>query len=193
MSAVMNDWILPHRITVDEYYRMAEASILPPDARVELIEGVIIDMAPIGSSHAGTVNQLTALLWKAAGDLAQVRPELVVRLGDFSEPQPDIALVKPRADFYKGKHPTADDTLLLIEVSESILRYDLEVKAALYARHDIPEYWIADLQNKQLRLFRSPRDGKYTDLTSIPEPRGISPMCLPAMNIDLSGVFSSTE
>ena len=118
MSAVMNDWILRHRITVDEYYRMAEVGILPPGARVELIEGEIIDMAPIGSGHGGTVSQLNRLLHEAVGDRAYVLPQLVVRLSDISEPQPDLALIKPRADFYKKKHPGPADTFLIIEVSE---------------------------------------------------------------------------
>src|SRR4030088_3167356 len=105
MSAVMNDWIPRHRITVDEYYRMAEVGILPPDARVELIEGEIIDMAPIGSGHGGTVAQVAQLLQDAARGRAQVFVQSEIRLSDISEPQPDFALVRPRADFYKKKHP----------------------------------------------------------------------------------------
>src|ERR1700716_4093714 len=103
MSAVMNDWIHRHRITVDEYYRMAEVGILPPDARVELIEGEIIDMAPSGSGHGGTIMQLVELLRDAARGRAQVLVQSEIRLSDMSEPQPDFALVKPRADFYKKK------------------------------------------------------------------------------------------
>src|SRR5438105_8656124 len=101
MSAVMSDWILRHRITVDDYYRMAEVGILPPDARVELIEGEIIDMAPVGTGHGGTVAQLDQLLHDAARGRAQLRVQLPIRLSDISEPEPDFALVKPRADFYK--------------------------------------------------------------------------------------------
>src|ERR1700730_13797997 len=105
MSAVMNDWILRHRVTVDEYYRMAEVGILPPDARVELIEGEIIDMASIGPGHGGTVMQLDRLLQRAVGDRAYVFVQSPELLSDISEPQPDLALVKPRSDLYKIRHP----------------------------------------------------------------------------------------
>jgi Uma2 family endonuclease len=189
MSAVMNDWILRHRITVGEYYRMAEVGILAPDARVELIEGEIIDMAPIGSGHAGTVSQLNQLLLRAVGDRAHVLPQLVVRLSDISEPQPDLVLVKPRADFYKKKHPGPADTFLIIEVSESSLRYDLQLKAPLYARHAIPEYWIIDLPGRQVRFFRSPEAGQYTNVTSSATPGVVAPVALPEVQIDLTHVL----
>jgi Uma2 family endonuclease len=189
MSAVMNDWILRHRITVDEYYRMAEVGILPPDARVELIEGEIIDMAPIGTGHTGTIAQLNQLLQNAVGDRAYVLPQLVVRLSDISEPQPDFALVKPRADFYKKKHPGPADTFLIIEVSESSLRYDLQIKAPLYARHAVPEYWIIDLKGRQVRFFRSPESGQYADVTSTDAPGIAAPVALPEVQIDLTHVL----
>ena len=188
MSAVMNDWILRHRITVDEYYRMAEVGILAPDARVELIEGEIIDMPPIGTGHAGTVAQLARLLLEAVGDRAQV-PQLVVRLSDISEPQPDLALVRRRDDFYKKKHPGPADTFLIIEVSESSLRYDLQLKAPLYARHGVPEYWVIDLPGRQVRFFRSPEAGQYTAVTSSATPGVVAPVALPEVRIDLTHVL----
>src|SRR6266702_3964041 len=186
MSVVMSDWILRHRITVDEYYRMAEVGILPPDARVELIEGEIIDMAPIGTGHGGTVAQLIRLLLSAVGDRAHLLAQLPVRLSDISEPEPDCALVKSRADFYKKKHPGPDDTFLIIEVSESSLRYDVQVKAPLYARHGIPEYWVIDLPGRQVRFFRSPEAGQYTDVTSTGAPGVVAPVALPEVQIDLT-------
>jgi Uma2 family endonuclease len=189
MSAVMNDWILRHRITVDEYYRMAEVGILPPDARVELIEGEIIDMAPIGTGHGGTVAQLDQLLHDAARGRAQMRVQLPVRLSDISEPEPDFALVKPRADFYKKKHPGPADTFLIIEVSESSLRYDLQLKAPLYARHGISEYWVIDLKGRQVRFFRSPESGQYADVTSTGTPGVVAPVALPDVKIDLTHVL----
>ena len=189
MSAVMNDWILRHRITVDEYYRMAEVGILPPGARVELIEGEIIDMAPVGTGHGGTVGQLDQLLHDAARGRAHVLAQLPVRLSDISEPEPDFALVKPRADFYKKKHPGPADTYLIIEVSESSLRYDLQVKAPLYARHGIPEYWVIDLKGRQVRFFRSPGSGQYADVTSTGTPGVVAPVALPDVQIDLTHVL----
>jgi len=185
----MNDWILRHRITVDEYYRMAEVGILPPDARVELIEGEIIDMAPVGTGHVGEVVQLTELLLDVTRGRAQVLVQLPVRLSDISEPEPDFALVKPRTDFYKKKHPGPADTFLIIEVSESSLRYDLQVKAPLYARHGVPEYWIIDLQGRQVRFFRSPDAGQYADVTSTGTPGVVAPVALPDVKIDLTHVL----
>jgi Uma2 family endonuclease len=189
MSAVMNDWIPRHRITVDEYYRMAEVGILPPGARVELIEGEIIDMAPIGSGHGGTVMQLNELLRDAARGRAQVLVQAEIRLSDISEPQPDFALVKPRADFYKNKHPGPADTFLIIEVSESSLRYDVQVKAPLYARHGVPEYWVVDLNRRQVTFFRSPEAGQYADVTSTDAPGVLAPAALPEVHIDLTHVL----
>ena len=185
----MNDWIPRHRITVDEYYRMAEVGILPPDARVELIEGEIIDMAPIGSGHGGTVAQVAQLLQDAARGRAQVFVQSEIRLSDISEPQPDFALVRPRADFYKKKHPGPLDTFLIIEVSESTLRYDREVKAPLYARHGVPEYWVIDLKGRQVRFFRSPDSGQYADVSSTGTPGVVAPVALPEVKIDLTQVL----
>jgi Uma2 family endonuclease len=176
-------------ITVEEYHRMAEVGLLNEDSRVELIEGEIIDMAPIGTGHGGTVMQLDQLLQDAARGHAYVLAQLVVRLSDISEPQPDFALVKPRADFYKKKHPGPADTFLIIEVSESSLRYDLQVKAPLYARHGIPEYWIIDMKGRRVRFFRSPESGQYADVTSTGTPGVVGPVALPEVQIDLTHVL----
>jgi Uma2 family endonuclease len=189
MSAVMNELFRRHRITVDEYYRMAEEGILPPDARVELIEGEVIDMAPIGTEHGSTVTHLSRILLQAVGDGADVRTQQVVRLSDRSEPQPDISLVKLRDDFYKKKHPGAEDALLLIEVSETSLRYDLEIKASLYARYKVPEYWVVDLQGRQFRLCREPKAGQYTDVTTASGPGIVTPVALPGVQIDLTRIL----
>jgi Uma2 family endonuclease len=186
MSAVMNDWIRRHRITVDEYYRMAELGILQPDARVELIEGEIIDMAPIGAGHGGTVTQLGQLLSNAAGDLACVLTQQVIRLSDICEPQPDLALVKPKVDLYKKKHPGPSDTLLIIEVSEASLRYDVQIKAPLYALHGVPEFWVVDLKGRAIRFFRSPQSGEYMDVTSTSEPGLVTPAALSGVLIGLT-------
>lgn len=162
MSVDAGVWPRPHRLTVDEYYRMAEAGVLSPDDRVELIEGEIVDMAPIGSGHAAVVRLLTKKLVVAAGARAEVSVQSPLRLGAESEPHPDIALLMPRADSYSARHPTSDDVLLIIEVSESTLHFDLDVKAELYARHRIPEYWVVDLIDDTLHVHRAPRGRAYT-------------------------------
>jgi Uma2 family endonuclease len=189
MGVVMSDWIPRHRISVDEYYKMAEAGLLAPDARVELIEGEIIDMPPIGSTHAGTVLLLTRRLSHAVGDFAYVSAQSPVRLSDFSEPQPDLVLLKPRSDFYRTGHPTAGDTLLLIEVSATTLRYDLHVKVPLYARHEVPEVWVVDLEGVKLHVFRSPKSGEYTEVTSSDKPGILTPHALDGVHIDMSSAL----
>jgi Uma2 family endonuclease len=163
MSVTKESWPRPHRLTVDEYYRMAEVGLLPPDARVELIEGEIIDMAPIGSRHAAAVNLLAERLIRGQGGTALVSIQAPVRLGLRSEPQPDLAILKPRADRYAGSHPTAADVLLLIEVSDATLRFDREVKAKLYAQHGVSELWIVDLNDHRVHVFREPVQGAYAD------------------------------
>jgi Uma2 family endonuclease len=190
MSSLMESWPRRHRITVDEYYRMAEVGLLAPDARVELIEGEIIDMAPIGTDHGSVVDKLTRLFVNAAGDRAIVRIQGAIRLDRSSEPQPDLALLVPRADFYSHAHPSPEDLLLVIEVSDSTLRYDRDVKVPLYARHEIPEVWIVDLQNRELHSYRSPAEGRYHDAHTTQDP-GITPVAaLPDIEVDLSGLLS---
>jgi Uma2 family endonuclease len=186
MSVVMTDWITRHRVTVDEYYRMAEAGILSSDARVELIEGEIIDMSPIGTGHGGTVTHLNRLLHEAVGRQAQVLVQSCIRLSDISEPVPDLALVVARADFYKKRHPGPSDTLLVVEVSQSSLRYDLQIKAPLYARHGIPEYWLIDLPAREIRFFRSPKSGQYSDIFSTDAPTMVTLTQLPNVRVDLT-------
>ncbi|HEU4627878.1 MAG TPA: Uma2 family endonuclease [Steroidobacteraceae bacterium] len=190
MSVAMEEWPRRHRITVEEYYRMAEVGLLAPDARVELIEGEIIDMPPIGSRHASAVSRLHYLLVRAAGDRAVVRGQSPVRLDAYSEPQPDLAVLAPRADFYDKAHPTPADALLIIEVSETTLRYDRQRKQPLYARHGIPELWIVDIQGNQLHVFRKPAGGEYTDSVTFRRPGPMPLALLPEVEVDLSALFS---
>jgi len=179
-----------HLISVDEYYRMAEVGLLAPDARVELIEGEIIDMPPIGTDHAGVVSLLTHLFVSVIGNRAVVQPQAGVRLDLRSEPQPDLALLAPRPDFYRHKHPAPEDALLLVEVSDSTLRYDLDVKVPLYARHHIRETWIVDLQHGQLHLFDAPQGGRYGNHRVLRQPGVLQVAGLPDLDFDLSGLFA---
>lgn len=189
MSALMNDWIHRHRINVDEYYRMAETGIIPPDARVELIEGEIIDMDDFGPNHARSTDQLIEILIRAVAGRAHVRCRAPLRLSDLSEPQPDFVLARRRDDFYKWGSIGPADTLLVVEVSNTRLRFDTQVKAPLYARHAIPELWIVDLPNRELRFYRSPQDGQYSDVTSTSTPGIVVPNALPDVQIDLTHIF----
>jgi Uma2 family endonuclease len=191
MGMSMESWPRRHRITVDEYHRMAEVGLLAPDARVELIEGEIIDMAPIGIDHNSVVDQLNRLLTRAVGDDAIVRVQGSVRLSRISEPQPDVVLLKPRADFYRNEFAMGSDTLLVIEVSDSTLRYDRDVKAPLFARSGVPGVWIFDLQSDLLLVYGSPSDGVYTRRDSLARPQTMPVPSLHGAIIDLSTVFVS--
>lgn len=189
MNANTDTWPRPHRLTVEEYYRMAEVGLLAHDARVELIEGEIIDMAPIGSRHAAMVDRLGRRLTGAVGQSALVRTQHPLRLDTNSEPQPDIAIVRNRADEYAGSHPAATDTLLVIEVSDTTLRYDQETKSVLYARHAIPSFWIVDLANRQLHCFSVPAQSRYRDRTITAIPALMPLPGLEGIAVDLTGLF----
>jgi Uma2 family endonuclease len=155
------------RFTVDEYYRMAEVGILDPDDRVELIEGEIIQMSPIGDRHAGCVNRATDLITNLFRGRAIVTVQNPVRLNKFNEPQPDLTLCKWRADFYSSHHPRPDEILLAVEVADTTLRKDLELKLPIYARLGIVELWIEDLPHNRILIFRNPEGDQYqTRLTA---------------------------
>lgn len=178
-----------HRLTVDEYYRMSELGVLPREARTELIEGEIIDMNSIGTRHASMVMRLNRLLQAAVGDSALVNVQNPVRLSNFDEPEPDLALLRPRSDFYAEAHPTAADVLLIIEVADSSLEYDRRIKAPLYARHGVVEFWLVDLEHREVRFFRQPLGEAYTDITASESPGRVPLLALPQVSIDLSGLF----
>ncbi len=175
-----------HRHTVADYYRMAETGILPRDARVELIEGTIFDRAPIGISHASVVDRLGHLLTQATAGKAIVRVQNPVRLNTFSEPQPDLALLRWREDFYSGAHPGPEDILLIVEVADTSLRYDRTRKLPLYARAGIGEVWLIDLAGKCIERHLEPGADGYTAVTTI--EGHVAPRGLPACEIDLAGL-----
>jgi Uma2 family endonuclease len=189
MSHLATDVPRRHRLSAADYHRMAEVGILAPDARVELIDGEIIDMAPIGSRHNATVDRLTKALHTAVGDVAIVRTQGSIALGAYSEPEPDIALLLPVANSYWSALPEASDVLLLIEVATASLRYDRDVKIPLYARHRVPEVWLVDTETLRLTRYRSPLHGGYA---SIDEPDLGVPLvveALPNVRVDLSALF----
>jgi Uma2 family endonuclease len=178
-----------HRLTVEDYYRMGEIGILAPDARVELIEGEIIDMAPPGSLHAGIVDQLVLVMGSAVAGRALLRVQNPLRLDVHSEPQPDVSVLRRRADFYKSGHPQPSDALLVVEVADTSLRFDRDDKIPLYARHGIPEVWLVDLKAKRLVRYRNPQQGAYA---LVDEPDLGSPLeiaALPGTRLDLSTLF----
>ncbi|WP_245754674.1 Uma2 family endonuclease [Candidatus Accumulibacter aalborgensis] len=168
-----------HRISVGDYHKMADAGVLSHQDRVELIEGEIVDMAPIGSQHAYVVNQLARLFTLAAGEDCLVSTQNPIRLDDRSEPQPDLALLKPGD--YMAHLPGLADILLVVEVASSSIDYDRGVKLDLYARHGIPEVWLLDLTGNELLVCRDPVGGRYLSITRPRAGECIRPLLLPGI------------
>jgi len=189
MSTPQQEFPRRHPISVDDYYRMAAAGILREDSRVELIEGAIIDMTPIGRSHAGTVNYLNDAFSQSLRRRAIVSVQHPIRLGEFSEPQPDLALLRPREDFYRGGHPEAANIFLVVEVADTSLRYDRDVKMPLYARHGIVEAWLVDVTNGRLETFRDPGTDGYRDIRSATFLDRVALLALPEIELNLSDLF----
>ncbi len=170
------------RFTVAEYCRLAEAGILHEDDRVELLDGDIIPMTPIGPAHASCVVRLTALLRALEPTVALVGVQNPFRLSDISQPQPDFAVLRPRADFYKDRLATPADVVLLIEVAESSLTRDKQVKIPLYARAGIAEVWLLDLNRDTLTIYRQPGAGTYRQVLHPQKEDAISPVGLPEVS-----------
>lgn len=179
-----------HRLTVEEYYRMAEAGILREDDRIELIEGEIIDMPPIGAGHSSATNRLNAIFNRSLGDQAIVSVQNPIRLNPHNEPQPDLALLRYRDDFYRHAHPGPTDVLLVVEVADTSLRYDLDVKLPLYARHDIPEVWILDLEHRRLEVHRRPEGGTYLEKYCPRPGEAVSSTGLAECLVDVAALFA---
>lgn len=153
-----------YAFTVDEWHRMGEAGLFDEDARVELLDGEVVKMTPIGNHHLACVNRLTRLLVVAVGERAIVSVQNPVRLDDHSEPQPDLALLHPRADDYAGATPTAADAFLIVEVADSSLAWDRDEKAPRYGAAGIPICWVIDLNASEVLVFSGPGPMGYQDL-----------------------------
>ncbi len=156
-----------HLTNLDEWRRLGEANIFPPESRLELINGEILEMAPIGSNHAGHVIRLLNFFAPLVGNKALVNAQNPLQLGDLSEPEPDFMLLKPHADFYSSRHPNANDVLLLVEVADSSLAFDQNQKLHLYALHGIPEYWLLNLNDVCLEVYRIPNGEVYAEKTTL--------------------------
>jgi Uma2 family endonuclease len=176
-------------ITVGEFLRMGEVGILNPRDRVELIEGELIAMAPIGSNHAGTVIALNDALTAAARGRALVSPQNPVQLGDRSLPQPDYAVLVPRADRYRTAHPRPHEVLLLVEVADSSLGYHRDVKHRLYARNGISELWIVNLVDGNVEVCRSPGPDGYASITAAGGTDVLEPERLPGARIRVADIL----
>jgi Uma2 family endonuclease len=175
------------RFDVDAYYHTAETGILSPKDRVELVDGEIIEMALVGAAHGGNVDRLTSLVARIVAEgqvIARVQGPL--RLNRRNEPQPDLMLLRPRADFYESGHPTAADVLLLVEVADSSLAWDRGPKLALYARHGVPEVWIAHLIGHAVEVRRQLGPHGYTERETVQQGT-VTPKLVPMLAMDVPG------
>ena len=187
----MTAQVEPYLFTVDDYYRMADAGIFTEDDRVELIEGEIVRMAPIGSLHADVVDQLNRLFIEhLTRDQARVRIQNPIRLNDRTEPQPDVVLARPRPGSpYRSVHPGPRDILLVVEIADTSLAYDRDVKTRVYARAGLPEVWIVDLTTKTVEICHSPLEGAYTQRTIVGRESTIAPQAFPDVHLSVAEIL----
>jgi Uma2 family endonuclease len=177
------------RFTVDEYEQMGRAGILGEDDRVELIDGEIIQMSPIGSRHAGTVAKLAARFGTTLSTSAIVWVQNPIRLEDYAEPQPDIALLQPREDFYTRSHPRPADVLLIVEVAETSIRYDRGAKMRQYARAGIADLWVADFEGECVWVYREPMGDSYRVVRRVRRGQRIAPLAFPELSISVDDLL----
>jgi Uma2 family endonuclease len=185
----MSTQFVRRHFNVAEYYRMAVAGVFSEDDRVELIEGEIVEMNPIGSRHAACVGRLTKLLERLAGDRSIVWVQNPVQIDDSSEPLPDVALLKLRDDFYAQANPQAADVLLLIEVADSSVEYDRDIKIPLYAESGVIEVWLINLPKETVEIYSRPLDGKYQETRLVKRGESISTKSIPTLTIEASAVL----
>lgn len=178
-----------HRLSVEDYYKMGEVGIFSEKDRVELIDGEIIDMVPIGSNHAYTINKIVNLyLLKQLESNILVRIQDPLRLDRYNEPEPDIALVNKKN--YSAHHPGPEDTLLVIEVADSSLDYDIEIKTPLYAHYNVPEVWVINLNDAKIHIFDSPNNGSYQNRKEINSGK-LTPTKIKSFILDLEELWKS--
>ncbi len=182
-GGVMATPIPRRKFTVEQYYQMAATGILAPDERVELIEGEVIEMAPIGPRHAMCVDRIDEVMREKLGRTVHIRAQNPIRLSNITEPQPDITVAK-RAD-YSTHHPVGEDVLLAIEVSDSTLEKDRTLKQKAYANANIPEFWIVNLPEDVVEVYRSPAGDGYQEVKLVSREDQVSPQLLP--NLTLTG------
>jgi Uma2 family endonuclease len=175
--------------SVSDYARMRESGILAEDDRVELIGGEVRSMTPIGPQHAAIVKRLNTLLTRQLADIAIVGIQDPIRLSDFTEPQPDIAILQQRADFYAAEHPGAADVLLVIEVADTSAEYDRYEKIPRYAEAGIAEAWLVDVANQVIEQYTLPRSGRYLNLRRLEHGDIITSSVLSAIELRVAQVL----
>lgn len=168
---------------------MAQAGILTEDDQVELIEGEVIEMSPIGSRHAACVNRLNTLLNRLVGQKMIVSVQHPIYIDEFSAPQPDVALLRWREDFYAGSHPAASDVLIVIEVADTSVEYDRKKKLPLYARAGIPEVWLANLPEDRFEIHTQPRGDEYQSVAIVRRGESINSQTVAGLTVNVSEIL----
>lgn len=181
------------QFTVDEYERMIALGILQEGERVELLRGEIYCMAAMGARHMACVSRSDELVRGGLPATAATRIQGPIRLPNGSEPEPDIAVVLRRADFYQRAHPTLSDVIFIIAVADSSLRNDRDRKIPLYAEAGIPESWLVDLPGQQIFIYREPRDGVYQQVTIFKRGERVSPLAFPELQVAVDDVLGPAD
>lgn len=181
--------VAKHFFTVEQFERMGEAGIFSEDARLELIEGEIIEISPIGSRHAACVKFLSRYLNRALGDIALISTQDPIQLDDFTAPQPDVALLRLRDNFYSDSHPTPQDVLLVIEVADTTVDYDRLIKLPLYAKAGIPEVWIVNLPADRIEIYAAPNNGAYEIATEVERGEQAQAQTISSLSIPVNTIL----
>jgi len=177
------------RFSRQAYHRMVEAGVLHSGSRVELIDGEIFMMSPIGPPQGSLITRLTRFFARQSSDAFDCRVQLPIVAGDHSEPEPDLAIVRRRDDDYQHEHPKPDDVLLLVEVAQSSLSFDLGLKLRLYSSSGIREYWVIDATHKTMLVHRDPDGDQYRSASRIGIGEKIAPLTAPDCQLDVSWLF----
>ncbi|MGH9841244.1 MAG: Uma2 family endonuclease [Blastocatellia bacterium] len=189
MTPQMTAQVSRRPFTTEEYHRLYDVGVLTEDDRVELIDGEIIKMFAIGPRHSGCVKKLNAILNRVASSYAVVSVHDPVHLGEYSEPEPDLALLKPREDFYTQSHPTPAEILVAIEVADSSLESDRQLKLPTYAKAGIPEVWLVDLVNGRVEIHTQPAESIYQEVRLVLRGQQIISKAIPQLDLKADEVL----
>lgn len=193
LETIPNPPLMRKRFRTDEVYQMVEAGILPEESGWELIHGEIIHRMTIGSRHASIVRKLEKYLERNFGDFVMISGQNPIHIDEHNEPEPDIALLKPRDDFYAESHPAPEDVLLVIEVSDSTVDFDREVKKAIYAEAGIKEFWLINLKETTVETFSNPSNGTYYQMRIFGRGETVQTKNIEGISLEVSEIFGQGE
>ena len=182
--------LLRKKFTITEFEQMAETGIIKDEDRIELIEGELIEMGKIGKRHAACVDRLNDLFRDKFGKRVLVRSQNPIQLSDYSQPQPDLAILTRKSDYYETAHPTPDDIFLLVEVADTTIKFDQEIKIPLYAKHNILEVWLVNLNQEIVEVYYQSNINSYTTKKIFTKKQIISPISFPEIKINVSEIFT---